>query len=175
MTDDRGGIHEAEIAALRAAIARTIRQVCPSAIAAQAEDIAHDVLVRLIEKGDVDPTRQSAYWHKAAYHAVVDEIRRRRRRREEPLDDRNPQDEPAAAFAQDPERLAASNEIGQAIGECVQRLRETRRLPVVLFLQGHNLQESAALLGWASKRAESGLYRGLQDLRACLARRGWSR
>lgn len=174
MTDDRGDTREADIATLREEIARTIRRVCPSAIAAQAEDIAHDVLLRLIEKGEGDPVRQPSYWRKAAYHAVVDEIRRRRRRREEPLDDRNPQ-EPAAAFAQDPERRAASNEIGQAIGDCVERLRETRRLPVVLFLQGHSLHESAALLGWASKRAESGLYRGLQDLRACLARRGWSR
>lgn len=175
MTNDRRDTNETTLATLRDEIARTIRRVCPSAVAAQAEDLAHDILLKLIEKGEGDPARQASYWRKAAYHAVVDEIRRRRRRREDPLDDALPRGGPAAASAHDPERRAASREIGEAIGECVRRLRTTRRLAVVLFLQGHSLHESAALLGWADKRVESGLYRGLQDLRGCLARKGWKR
>ncbi|MBP7147546.1 MAG: sigma-70 family RNA polymerase sigma factor [Acidobacteria bacterium] len=175
MTGNQADIREKDAALIRAEIARTVRKVCPSAIAGQADDIAQDVLLRLLERDEVDPARPASYWRKAAYHAVIDEIRRRRRRREEPLGDPGSQAEPTAPFAHDPEQRATGSQVGEAITYCVRRLRDTRRLPVVLFLQGHSVQEAAALLGWEVKRAESGLYRGLKDLRVCLARKGWSR
>ncbi len=162
-------------ASMRAEIARTVRGVCPAVISAQAEDIAHEVLLRLLEKAEGKPVWQSSYWRKAAYHAVIDELRRRRSRREDSLDDQESNTEPAAAPIHDPQRQLESAELGAAIGECVKGLRETRRPAVVLFLQGHSAPESAALLNWAVKRLESSLYRGLQDLRDCLTGKGWSR
>ena len=52
MTHDDEHPAETEFETLRVEIARAIRAVCPSTIASQAEDIAHDVLLRLIEKGE---------------------------------------------------------------------------------------------------------------------------
>jgi RNA polymerase sigma-70 factor (ECF subfamily) len=168
--------HDPDMETLREEIVRAIRGVCPAWIVSQAEDMAHEILIRVLEKREGNPVRQaSSYWRKAAYHAVVDEIRRRRRRREDLLDDHITNGVAVATSTQDPERRAASRDMGDAIQDCVRRLRETRQLPVVLFLQGHSVPEAAALLGWAGKRVESGLYRGLRDLRACLAGKGWSR
>lgn len=160
---------------MRAEVARTVRGVCPVVISAQAEDIAHEVLLRLLEKAEGIPAWPSSYWRKAAYHAVIDELRRRRSRREDSLGGLESNTEPSAALVDDPLRQLESAELGAAIGECVKGLRETRRPAVVLFLQGHSAPESAALLNWAVKRLESSLYRGLQDLRECLTGKGWSR
>jgi RNA polymerase sigma-70 factor (ECF subfamily) len=168
--------HDSDLSRLREEIVRAIRGVCPAWIGAQAEDMAQEILMRVLGKGEGNALEHaSSYWRKAAYHAVVDEVRLRRRRREETLDTFDPRSEPAATLVHDPERRAASREIGDAIGGCVQRLRPSRRLPVVLFLQGHSVPDSAVLLGWATKRVESGLYRGLRELRACLDKKGWSR
>lgn len=175
MTTQSSAQEQDEFETLRAEIAGAVRRACGAALAAQAEDLAHEVLLRVLERGEGNPARDASYWRKAAYHVVVDEIRRRRRRREDALEDFRPNAEPAAATVHNPERRAAGRQLGEAIGDCVKRLSETRRLPVVLFLQGHSVPESAALLGWAEKRAESGLYRGLRDLRNCLSVKGWSR
>ncbi len=175
MTQDLEDQRDTELGALRAEIARAVRGLCPPAIAAQADDLAHEILIRLIEKGEGNPAENSSYWRRAAYHAVIDEIRLRQRRREDPLADPGLHAELASQRAANPERMAASSELGAAIGECVKRLGASRRLPTVLFLQGYSVPESAAALGWAGKRVESGLRRGLNDLRACLMKKGWGR
>jgi RNA polymerase sigma-70 factor, ECF subfamily len=177
MTHERDDHAAADFGALRAEIARAVRDVCPASIAAQAEDLAHQVLIRLIERRELEGNllRPPSYWRKAAYHAVVDELRRVRRRREESLDHEGVHHEPATGGMPSPERQASSNQLGEAIAACVGELSEPRRLPVVLFLQGHSVPAAAALLGWDLKRAESGLYRGLRDLRSCLAGKGWNR
>lgn len=162
---------ERDAASWRAEVAAAVRAACSRDLAEQAEDLAHEVLVRVLERGEGNPARGASYWRKAAYHAVVDELRRRRRRGEEMLDEDRVQS--PGAGAHDPERRATGREIADAIAACVGRLGESRRLPVVLFLQGHSAPESAELLGWAVKRVESGLYRGLRDLRHCLTRKGW--
>ena len=52
------------------------------------------------------------------------------------------------------------------------RLVLPRRLAVTLHLQGHTVPEAGSLLGWNAKRAENLVYRGLADLRDCLAGKG---
>ena len=47
-----------------------------------------------------------------------------------------------------------------------------RRLAVALYLQGHSVPEAAKLLEWGNKRTENLVYRGLADLRECLAKKG---
>jgi RNA polymerase sigma-70 factor (ECF subfamily) len=44
-----------------------------------------------------------------------------------------------------------------------------------MYLHGHSVAEVAALLGWRFKKAENLVYRGLADLRRCLATKGLSR
>ena len=109
----------------------------------------------------------SSYLYKAAHSALVDEIRRVRRRRETDLEE--------GAFepgGEDPERSAASREIGEAIEDCLTRLVADRRLAVTLYLQGNSVPESARVLDWPAKRTENLVYRGLADLRDCLRSKG---
>ena len=105
-----------------------------------------------------------------AHSALVDEIRRVRRRRESDLDDEGVA--PVAVTRQDPERIAASREIGRAVQDCLSRMSRDRRLAVTLYLQGHSVPEASRVLDWPAKRTENMVYRGLADLRECLLMKG---
>ena len=153
-----------------------VRQGCPVALRGEVEDVAQDVLVRLIDrhrKGEVVAARSPSYWRRAAYHGLVDELRRRRRRREQTLDDEQIEMPLGPDSASSPERGASNAELAEAIAICLRGLSEGRRIPVFLYLQGHTQPEAASLLGWAPKRAASAIFRGLRDLRSCLSGRGF--
>ena len=79
---------------------------------------------------------------------------------------------PVAITRQDPERLAASSEIGRGILDCLSRMSRERRLAVTLYLQGHTVPEASRVLEWTAKRTENLVYRGLADLRECLLSKG---
>ncbi len=113
----------------------------------------------------------TSYLYKVAHSVLVDEIRRVRRRRETDLEDA-PAAEPSARDQDDPERTAASREIGRGIQSCLAGLARDRRLAVTLYLQGHSVPEAARILGWPEKRTENLVYRGLAGLRACLGAKG---
>jgi RNA polymerase sigma-70 factor (ECF subfamily) len=162
---------------VREVLVRAVAKVCPSWLADHADDLVQAALIRVAEikrrsEGKVELS--AFYLRKAAYSAVVDEIRRRRRRQEVPLEDERPETHPATT-APDPERSCAGREIGRAIRECLGRFVRPRRLAVTLHLQGHTVAESARLLGWSPKRAENLVYRGLADLRSCLEAKGMGR
>jgi RNA polymerase sigma-70 factor (ECF subfamily) len=74
---------------------------------------------------------------------------------------------------QNPERSAAAEEIGRGIRDCLAAMKRERRLAVALHLQGHRIAEAARLLDCDEKRAENLVYRGLDDLRRCLAAKGF--
>ena len=78
----------------------------------------------------------------------------------------------SAVTAHDPERIAASSEIGRGIQACLENMQHDRRLAVTLYLQGHTVPEAAQILEWAAKRTENLVYRGLADLRTCLTVKG---
>jgi RNA polymerase sigma-70 factor (ECF subfamily) len=113
----------------------------------------------------------SSYLWRVAHSVLVDEIRRVRRRREQPLDDA-PLTRQRAGGPPNPEKEAEAREISQAIGGCLSRLVRPRRLAVTLHLQGHSVPEAARLLRYGRKRTENLVYRGLSDLRRCLASKG---
>jgi RNA polymerase sigma-70 factor, ECF subfamily len=123
---------------------------------------------------DADRSRSLAtsYLYRVAHSALVDEIRRVRRRREEDLPDDKVETYADASEPPDPERLAASREIGRGIQNCLSRLNRDRRLAVTLYLQGHTVPEAARILDWSAKRTENLVYRGLADLRECLMAKG---
>jgi RNA polymerase sigma-70 factor (ECF subfamily) len=163
-------VSEEETARLRAALEGAVRRVCPDWLAAQADDIVQVALMRVLAAHD-DSVVAAAYLWRAAYTAMVDEIRRQRRRREVGLEDAGHEGE-APASLDDPERSVRAREIGQGLRDCLHRLLEPRRLAVVLHLQGHTVPEAARILGWAGKRVENLVYRGLFDLRRCLTAKG---
>lgn len=165
---------EADYEGMRQRLVRAVARICPRWLAAQADDIVQAALIRVMEilrtrEGD-RPLAASYLW-KVAYSVTVDEIRRVRRRRELSLDDDAPETL-AATGDSDPEQARRSGETTAALADCLQRLVEARRLAVTLHLQGHSVPELARLLGWAAKRADNLVYRGLADLRRCLLSKG---
>lgn len=165
-----------ELARLRSALARAVAQVCPRWLADQADDLVQVALLRLLDirhraEGKVEFT--SFYLRKAAYSALIDEIRRRRRRHEVALPEGEGAMEPqTTAASSNPERNRAAREVGRAIRDCLGRLIRPRRLAATLHLQGHSVPEVSHLMGWTAKKAENLVYRGLADLRECLAAKG---
>jgi RNA polymerase sigma-70 factor (ECF subfamily) len=106
---------------------------------------------------------------RVAFCAAVDESRRLRRRKEVALE--ASMDAPGPETEQ-PSRAARSGEIRSAIRECLVAISEKRSLAVTLYLQGHTAPQTARILGWSLTRTENLIYRGMADLRRCLARKG---
>ncbi|HVN75724.1 MAG TPA: sigma factor-like helix-turn-helix DNA-binding protein [Thermoanaerobaculaceae bacterium] len=159
---------------LRRRIVAAVRRSCPTRLAAEMEDIVQTILARLIlapRTREGNPAFSSMYLAKAAYGATVDELRRLGRRREDSLEALATSDSMAAPDA-GPERVAASAEIARGIRECLAGLARPRRLAVTLYIQGCTVPEAAGLLRWSLKKTENLVYRGLADLRRCLATKG---
>ncbi len=170
-------LSESHLAALRADLARAVRQVCPAWLADRSEDLVQVALMRVMEvqrKSEGNVELSSFYLHKVARSALIDEIRRLRRRQEVALDETMSESHPPAP-APDPERTAAGRELGRAIQSCLGRLIRPRQAAVTLHLLGHSVPEAAKLLGWSLKKAENLVYRGLADLRGCLELAGVAR
>jgi RNA polymerase sigma-70 factor (ECF subfamily) len=176
-------------ARLREDLEKAVRRVCPPWLSDKAQDLVQVSMIRLLERerrdaeaGEGKAPWSASYLYRVAHSVLVDEIRARRRRPEVALDDQDPSAEnrsedsnPAlASSAPDPQDRTRAAEIGRALRECLGRLVDDRRRAVSLNLAGHSVPETARLLGFAPKRAENLVYRGLADLRGCLGRKGWA-
>jgi RNA polymerase sigma-70 factor, ECF subfamily len=170
-------IHTLDYSKLRKDLARAVARICPRWLLGQREDLVQAAVMRVMQvvaaradEGEGITAVSSSYLYKAAHSALVDEIRRVRRRRETDLEEEVT--EPVAIETTNPERAAASREIGEGVEDCLTRLVADRRLAVTLYLQGHSVPESARVLDWPAKRTENLVYRGLADLRDCLRSKG---
>jgi RNA polymerase sigma-70 factor (ECF subfamily) len=171
---EHGGDDDAQFADLRLTIERAIAKLCPPWLVASRDDLVQVALIKVMDlrrRGEGSDGFPASYLWKVAHSALVDEIRRRRRRREQSLDDEPPQAEPAVGDP-GPEERALGAELGRAIRWCLKQMVRPRRQAVTLHLQGHAVKETASLMGWTDKRADNLVYRGLQDLRACLEAKG---
>ena len=74
----------------------------------------------------------------------------------------------------DPEQRSWALEISRGILDCLSRLSRPRKLAVTLYLYGCTVPEAAGRLRWHVKKTESLVYRGLAELRDCLAKKGLS-
>ena len=168
----------AEALALRSALVEAVARTCPRSLGDQADDIVQVAWLRIEELRRRSEGREelsSFYLRRTAYSAVIDELRRRRRRAEVALptpDAEGGGHHEIPGAAPTPEQHSAGREIGEAIRVCLGALVRPRRLAVALQLQGHSVPEVGSLLGWSVKKAENLVYRGLADLRACLAAKG---
>lgn len=162
---------------LREDLARAVARLCPAWLSSQRDDLVQAAVMRVMQmveqhppEGDGDRSFASPYLYKVAHSALVDEIRRFRRRRESDLDEA--ESASAAIAPHDPERIAASREIGRGIQDCLSQMARDRRLAVTLHLQGHSVPDAARILEWPAKRTENLVYRGLAALRECLKKKG---
>ncbi|MDX1501510.1 MAG: sigma-70 family RNA polymerase sigma factor [Thermoanaerobaculia bacterium] len=160
---------------LRRALDSAVRRVCPAWLVSARDDLVQVAMMKVIRlrdrRGEGPGEGKASYLWKVAYSTLVDEIRRRRRRPEEALDEAPWRTDPASGDP-GPERRAMAAELGEAIRDCLARMVTPRQLAVTLHLQGYTVPEAAALLGWSAKRADNLVYRGLKNLRDCLAGKG---
>ena len=164
----------ADLSDVRRALHRALTRRCPRWLSDRREDIVQTALMRLVQiqqRSERNTPFPASYLWKAAYSAMIDEIRRLRRAEHVSLDD-GAVDPPAVDAGSDPEQRRRAREIGAGIQQCLARLVPDRRRAVTLQLVGHSVPDIAKLLGWNLKRAENLVYRGLDDLRACLTAKG---
>lgn len=158
---------------LRPRVMAAVRRACPGWAPADVDDLVQNMmaaLVRRMESSEGNRTFSSIYLEKMAYGVLVDELRRRERRREVSLEDAAL--ERVAGAAASPARAFEGSEIARGIRECVSALVPPRRRAVALYLLGCGVPEVARRSGWAVKRAENLVYRGLADVRSCLETKG---
>jgi RNA polymerase sigma-70 factor (ECF subfamily) len=162
---------------LRQDVARAVARLCPGWLSQRREDLVQVAVMRVMHitgkqasSPEVNEALSTSYLYKVAYSVLVDEIRRLRRHPETNLEDDAVA--PLAVAKENPERTAASQEIGRAIKECLAQMKRERRLAATLHLQGHTVPEAARILDWAVKQTENLVYRGLADLRKCLLAKG---
>jgi len=173
--DPRVDLSREEIAELRRRLASAVAWVCPQWLAAQKEDIIQNGMVQLLRsqnKSEGNQEYSSTYLKRVAHGATVDEIRRQSRRKENLVGTADTLECPDPSGTTAPDAVAFATEIGTAIRGCLVELVRPRQLAVALHLQGCTVREVANLLGWAAKRADNLVYRGLADLRQCLTRKG---
>lgn len=159
--------------ALRNALVRAVRCVCPRSLAEEAEDLVQESFIRLFRahRADLQAQPSSAYLKKVAYSAVIDEIRRRRRR---PAGDESQTRIEIDAVADELPATDADASLGEAIEVSLQRLQPDRRRALTLHLLGYSGSEVAHMLGCNSKRADNLTHRGLVQLREHLHEMGVS-
>lgn len=160
---------------LRAELVRAVRSLCPRWLSSRAEDLVQVALLRIFElrrRSEQEREVSSFYLKRAAYSALVDEIRRLERRRESSLEGDDGEPLPLPSALPGPEKLQAGREIGEGIRDCLEKLPRPRQLAVTLYLQDVSAVEAARLLGWGLKETRNRVYRGLGDLRRCLRAKG---
>jgi RNA polymerase sigma-70 factor, ECF subfamily len=154
-------------------VARAVRRICPRWLSDQVDDLMQVATMRIVQRlrdtAGTSVVLTQGYVYRAAYSALVDEIRKRRRLREVPID----AEVQSASHIDDPERQASARALREALKKCLAGLAIPRRRAVMLHLQGHSLDQTSALLGCRRKQADNLVYRGLADLRACLKTRGF--
>ena len=167
---------EAYAEEIRSAAARA----CPRDAGVDPDELAQEIRLRLWKA--LPSARKieepASYIRKVAATAAIDAVRRVRARKEEPLrvtpsaEDSGAVEPTASAPEASPERVAASRELSRALAGALERLAESRRHAVRLYLRGFSSAEAAILLGWTEPRTRMLLYRGLEDLRNDLRRMG---
>ena len=167
---DAAPVGLADYEEIRRKLVRAVRQVCPAWLAQDADDLVQEALLRVLRRdGDNREALKDAYFKRVAYSVVVDEIRRRRRRPGDVA-----QDEELSENSLPDSRTQATPEgaIGNGIAICLQRQNADRRRALTLHLLGHSIADAARLMSCKVKKAENLIYRGLAQLRICLAELG---
>ncbi len=171
---DRTGGSRTGVEALRDRLVVAVRSVCPCWLGDQQQDIVQVAMIAVLRQQEkIERNREfpSSYLRKAAYTAMIDEIRRRRSRGEVPLEAA----EEESSFVEgraNPEDQTMAGEISVEIRACLDRLAPPRRAAVTLHLLAYKVPRIAERMGWKRKQAENLVYRGIQDLRECLRRKG---
>jgi RNA polymerase sigma factor (sigma-70 family) len=147
-----------------------VRRVCPAWLRDSSDDLVQTATMKLL-RSTVEIEQTEPYLSRVAYTVVIDEIRRRKRRREVGMSPSLPHRLRDSGDVS-PEARVRGAEVGKVLLESLRELSDDRRRVVALYLQDHTVPEITELLEWDRKRVSNLLYRGLDDLRSTLRRRG---
>jgi RNA polymerase sigma-70 factor (ECF subfamily) len=113
-----------------------------------------------------------AYLYRAAITSALMVLRRRRTKRESGLELTPQFEETTATHEPSPDQALDESELADRVARAVNDLPDARQAVVRLHLRGYHREEIASLLGWSDAKTRNLLYRGLDDLRALLAKQG---
>jgi RNA polymerase sigma-70 factor (ECF subfamily) len=139
------------------------------------EDLVQEVRVRLwkaLERGEQIEAAPASYVYRTAASAALDLLRRRRARRETSARLSRLTGEAVLGESPAPDTVFEGSELAERIGEAVDRLADSRRSVVRMYLAGYGREEIADLLGWSEPKTRNLLYRGLENLREILTDMG---
>lgn len=174
-SDRRRSLPEADWNELRERLMQSVVRICPAWLSDRRDDLVQSSMMRvmaILEKSEGDRELGASYLSRVVYSALIDEIRRLRRRQEVALEDEETGEIRTATLHPDPETSSMGLQIGRGIQECLNAQAQSRRVAVILNLQGHSVPEAARLLEWTVKKTENLVYRGIADLRRCLNKKG---
>ncbi|MEM7481241.1 MAG: sigma-70 family RNA polymerase sigma factor [Acidobacteriota bacterium] len=161
---------------LRASLTRGVRARYPSLCPQDVEDVVHEALLatmKVLERKGSEVRNPSAYAYKTACHRAA-ELLRRRSREFPPTDEADFDNSPIDQG--NPEVEARWRASKGLIYDCLRSMdNQDRRRAVWLFLMEYRAKEVARIHGWDRRRAENLIYRGRNDLKRCLERKGVGR
>jgi RNA polymerase sigma-70 factor (ECF subfamily) len=154
---------------------QAIRRTCPRDLLRMADDIEQEARLRLWKALAAERIlgNPKSYVYRVGVNATLDAIRRFRNRGEVELD--ADEDAPRVSVprpVETPEARAERREVMASIEKCLSNLSDNRELAVRLYLQGFSSDQLAQLMDWTEAKARNLIYRGREDLRDCLRRRG---
>ena len=154
-----------------------IAQHCPRHLGIQISDVEQEALLRLWRalRDERNVADAASYIYRIAVTTTIDAVRRVVARREEQLavlEDDEAAVAPRADPKQRPDAIMERRETMEMLMDALRELPENRRRCVELHLQGFNSSDIAELLGWSEAKARNLVYRGMDDLRAILERKG---
>ena len=128
----------------------------------QAEDLAHDTFVRVLESRSTEVTQPRAYLHQTARNIAVDAFRREDRREAitlEAFDQRSP-------HSGDPEQFMHAIQLADSIERALAELPlNCRKIFIWQKIEGLTQQEIAERLGLSKNMVEKYMIRTLRHLR----------
>jgi RNA polymerase sigma-70 factor (ECF subfamily) len=132
------------------------------------EDIMQDVRIKIwkLVHDERIIFSHASYLKKIISTSVIDQLRKFRR--QDNLFRHERQRHIAELRQSYPQNSAATTFFENALGQAVERLIDSRRQVVKLYLLSFNIQEISSYLNWSVDRTRNLLYRGLADLRKIL-------
>jgi RNA polymerase sigma-70 factor (ECF subfamily) len=140
---------------------------------ADLDEVFQQVRIRIWQAvGDAERIARlpASYVYRTVRAVVVDRMRRRRARGEDMA--MNIEDANEAFTAKTDPDPVEQDEAVRALERAIDRLVESRRGVVRMYLEGYSQREIGDLLGWSEPKTRNLMYRGLADLRAILAAEG---
>jgi RNA polymerase sigma factor (sigma-70 family) len=132
------------------------------------EDIMQEVRIRIwkLVRSEKIIINQASYLKKIVHSAVIDQIRKFRR--EENLYKHEKQKRISELELAYRREVIRKRMLEEAVGKAVERLIDSRRQVVKLYLLNLSIQEISCYLNWSQDKTRNLLYRGLADLRESL-------